>query len=479
MDNDNQDYELDTSISYDVSEADSSVASEDTEDTEHHSNVTMTFKHRSSNSPNDVRSYDTCTSTDNMDMDMDNTYENGDNFLPRLGDPLPIVKEGKILVEETRRDRNGHGHGHGNGHGIGHGHGLEREEDAVRAFQEYQQEEAEFAKEMNTTKIAFSAYRSAVLHLVHHQKYKNNSGSTSGSTSTSNGNDNNNSNSNSEKEEGFLENDDENGGGDENGEDKEEDANLRMTILEENAKRMVEIKAKACFQAVDIANEFMERSFERKKGRGALFSELLNVSQSSGDGDAVEEMVQSLDPVNDDAKDMNVADVDVDVVDVDAVEGTIPVPAEAVSTETANTIASAPKQKPKVEVIATQSKPTPKPVQVQMQMQVQAKKKNPPKPKVKEKWKPQKFVRRKKSTKHPDCILATLPVFQYQKDSKEDWNNAKKQMESSEHIPASYGTSSWIGNMIHWRIQRRQYKINSFEKCACPDCSKGLNDMST
>lgn len=428
-DNDNQDYELD-SISYDVSEADS-VASEDTEDTDQHSNVTMTFKHRShinSNSPNDVRSYS------------NNSFENGgdlgdmNNFLPRLGDPLPIVKEGKIL-EETRCDRNGHGHGHGHD-------GME--ENADRAFEEYQQEEADFAKEMNTTKIAFSAYRSAVLHLVHHQKYK--------------------------KEEGFLES---NGGNDENNGDKEEDANLRMTILEENAKRMVEIKAKACFQAVDIANEFMERSFERKKGRGALFSELLNASQSStegegdGDGDAAEEMVRSLEPVNDDAEDVNVGDVDV-------VEETIPAPAEAASTETANAIANgnAPEEMPKVEVKVTQPKLTPKPVQVQ------AKKKNPPKPKVKEVWKPQKFVRRKKNIKHADCILATLPVFQYKKNSKED--DAKKQMEESgDDIPASYGTSSWIRNMIHWRIQRRQYNINSFEKCACPDCSKGLNDVST
>lgn len=431
-DNDNQDYELD-SISYDVSEADS-VASEDTEDTDQHSNVTMTFKHRShinSNSPNDVRSYSN-SSFENHGGDLGDM----NNFLPRLGDPLPIVKEGKIL-EETRCDRNGHGHGHRNGHD-----GME--ENADRAFEEYQQEEADFAKEMNTTKIAFSAYRSAVLHLVHHQKYK--------------------------KEEGFLES---NGGNDENNGDKEEDANLRMTILEENAKRMVEIKAKACFQAVDIANEFMERSFERKKGRGALFSELLNASQSStegegdGDGDAAEEMVRSLEPVNDDAEDVNVGDVDV-------VEETIPAPAEAASTETANAIANgnAPEEMPKVEVKVTQPKLTPKPVQVQ------AKKKNPPKPKVKEVWKPQKFVRRKKNIKHADCILATLPVFQYKKNSKED--DAKKQMEESgDDIPASYGTSSWIRNMIHWRIQRRQYNINSFEKCACPDCSKGLNDVST
>ena len=430
-DNDNQDYELDSIFSYDVSEADS-VTSEDTEDTNQHSNVTMTFKnpsHINSNSPNDVRSYENGGDGDLGDMN---------NCLPRLGDPLPIVKEGKIL-EETRRDRNGHGNG-------GHGHdGMEGGAD--RAFQEYQQEEAEFAKEMNTTKIAFSAYRSAVLHLVHHQKYKNNASNSD-------------SNSSEEKEEGLLESN----GGNDGDQDQEEDANLRMTILEENAKRMVEVKAKACFQAVDIANEFMERSFERKKGRGALFSELLNASQSSieddgdGDGDAVEEMVQSLEPVND---------------DVDVAEETITATEEGASTETSNaiSIANAPQEKPMVEVKATQPKPKPKPIQVQ------AKKKNPPKPRVKEVWKPQKFVRRKKNTKHPDCILATLPVFQYQKDSKED--EAKKQMESGEDIPASYGTSSWIGNMIHWRIQRREYKVNTFEKCACPDCSKGLNDIST
>lgn len=418
---DDQDLITTESISYDLSEA-SSVTSTDTEDTDLRSNVTkMQFT-----SPNDGPSYDDDV-MNNINMNMNMNHQ--DNCIPRLGDPLPIVTEGKILQEEYFEESNEY-------------------DGAVKAYQKYEKEEAEFATEMNTTKIAFSAYRNAVLHLIHHQNYvKRKKEEADGVEIMGDAGDN------------------DGDAGDEGGDDitqglimeeDEEDANLRMTILEEAAKRMVEIKAKACFLAVPIAKDFMERGSDRQTGRTALFQELLNTSHGNDnydddDDDDIrndignDEIVQSLiEPSRD--------------LDVVKMEGAADNDAEN-DNEVALTV-----EMPKIELEEIDSSEVKKVAEPKTKKQPS-----------KDDKKAQTFVKRRKSTRHVDCIRAKLPKFKYRIDvtEEEDQNESE-----DKETPASYGTTSWIGKMIKWRSQRKTYKSNSFEKCGCPDCFKELKGMA-
>jgi hypothetical protein len=411
---DDQDLITTESISYDLSEA-SSVTSTDTEDTDLRSNVTkMQFT-----SPNDGPSYDDDV-MNNINMNMNMNHQ--DNCIPRLGDPLPIVTEGKILQEEYFEESNEY-------------------DGAVKAYQKYEKEEAEFATEMNTTKIAFSAYRNAVLHLIHHQNYvKRKKEEADGVEIMGDAGDN------------------DGDAGDEGGDDitqglimeeDEEDANLRMTILEE-------IKAKACFLAVPIAKDFMERGSDRQTGRTALFQELLNTSHGNDnydddDDDDIrndignDEIVQSLiEPSRD--------------LDVVKMEGAADNDAEN-DNEVALTV-----EMPKIELEEIESSEVKKVAEPKTKKQPS-----------KDDKKAQTFVKRRKSTRHVDCIRAKLPKFKYRIDvtEEEDQNESE-----DKETPASYGTTSWIGKMIKWRSQRKTYKSNSFEKCGCPDCFKELKGMA-
>jgi hypothetical protein len=239
-------------------------------------------------------------------------------------------------------------------------------------------------------------------------------------------------------------------------EEDEEDANLRMTILEEAAKRMVEIKAKACFLAVPIAKDFMERGSDRQTGRTALFQELLNTSHGNDnnnhhDDDEIrndignDEIVQSLiEPSRD--------------LDVAKMEGAADNDAEN-ENEVALTV-----EMPKIELEEIESSEVKKVAEPKTKKQPS-----------KDDKKAQTFVKRRKSTRHVDCIRAKLPKFKYRIDvtEEEDQNESE-----DKETPASYGTTSWIGKMIKWRSQRKTYKSNSFEKCGCPDCFKELKGMA-
>jgi hypothetical protein len=45
-------------------------------------------------------------------------------------------------------------------------------DNSLDSYEEYEKDQDQFNREMNRTKIAFAAYRNAVLHLIHNQNYK-------------------------------------------------------------------------------------------------------------------------------------------------------------------------------------------------------------------------------------------------------------------------------------------------------------------
>jgi hypothetical protein len=167
--------------SYDLSEASSDNISTGSQDTDRHSNVTIStnnYNNSTRNSTISARGEEAMHTSSNNGVDFyhhqPQQQHQGDYFVQEekdvypsllfsrgggggggMSNPLPVVKEGRILRDE-----------------------LGQEQDFVVGGGEYgvsmmnscsEEEEQEFTREMNTTKIAFSAYRNAVLHLVHHQ----------------------------------------------------------------------------------------------------------------------------------------------------------------------------------------------------------------------------------------------------------------------------------------------------------------------
>lgn len=370
--------------SYDLSEASSDIST-GSQDTDRHSNVTITTTTTNNNSSsNNSRNHNNVYQRDEGDFFI---QEEKDVYPTLLfsrggmgGDPLPVVKEDKILrdIEDQEDDF------------------VEQSFDMV-AVNSTEEEEQEFTREMNTTKIAFSAYRNAVLHLVHHQPSRK---SAAAAADADGGREEKSTGDAGEQSVSSVA-------------DTEVDANHRMTILEEMAKRLVETKAKACFEAVEVANEFMERRMERMRGRNALFVELLNAK------------VKSQNSVNN----------------------------KVGTRHGANSIHARKEGEKKVSTSAERSS--------------------------------QNFVRIRKFTRHPQCILATLPPFQFQpsrSNNDQQHHNSRSNNNDDDddaETPASYGTTSWISDMVRWRKQRQIHKIYCFKKCGCPDCSLRLKEIQS
>ena len=379
--------------SNDLSES-SSVASFDSQETDFTDQTDQTdlisnVSKKVDRSPSDVRS-----------------FPGHNDAIPHLDDPLPIVDEGRVLKEE-----------------------LMTEEDSVPldSYAQYDEEE-NFTKEMNTTKIAFSAYRNTVLHLVHHQPSP--SAKKSGEVN--------------KEEKGDV-------GPSSPGRDSFEDnANQRMKALESVAKEIVETKAKACFEAVDVANEFVDRRLARegaRAGRSALFEELLQPKESSTTPQMSMSEEEHIIPENNDDAHVNKID--------EVNENTAPKKEEPLKTSTNI-------DKPKVtKVVKLVNK------------KVKTGDNNNNNNSSNNNAQRLAYVKRRKSTKHPDCILETLPKFKFRPETEDD-ENVKN---DDEENPAIYGTSSWIGNMVKWRMQRKTYKIYSYQKCGCPDCRKELEKV--
>mmetsp|Transcript_8061 Transcript_8061/g.15182 ORF Transcript_8061/g.15182 Transcript_8061/m.15182 type:complete len:415 (-) Transcript_8061:4-1248(-) len=401
--------------SYDLSEASSDNISTGSQDTDRHSNVTIATTSSRNHNCNISR---TKEETMHASLMNDLTYQQEQedfviqeekdvypNFMFSMGggvmgDPLPVVKEGKVLKDEM---------------------GQEEEEEegfvgdyGIAVMNSSQVEEQEFTREMNTTKIAFSAYRNAVLHLIHHQPSRK-SGAVFSPTARGNG-----------EEKSTGENGEQSGVAFDDTE--EEDANHRMTLLEEMAKRMVETKAKSCFEAVEVANEFMERRMERRRGTNALFQELLcvNIDRPRRSVKKEEACVEKRNNKAVETRHAGMKGTEKRTVDGNKITTIVSQPCED-------------------------------------------------------------FVPIRRTIKHPQCILATLPPFQFQKTRSN--NNQQHQSREKDCVnddndddkssPASYGTTSWISDMIKWRRQRQIHNIYCLEKCGCPDCSTRLKEIQS
>ncbi len=369
---------LNSGSSHDLSEA-SSVVSFDSQETDFtdHTDIISNVSKKLDYSPTEVRAFP----------------HHGNDMIPHVEDPLPVVREDKVLTEESL---------------------LEVDSaDIAESLAHYEQDEHDFNKEMNTTKIAFAAYRNAVLHLVHHQ----NNGKGNGEVN---------------KEEK----------GQDGREISEDNANQRMKLLEEDAKFLVETKAKACFEAVDVANEFMEMREARDGARNSLFQELLKSNDTRN--------VQTSLAEQNEKTAQNAA----------TVKNNVAVPEVKKEASTITSI------KPKSKIVA---KPTQKPALSTIN---QTKKKKVNKSDNNDTQRTA-YVRLRKSTKHSDCMLHTFPKFQFIPETKEEVKN------EDDETPATYGTTKWIGGMISWRIQRKAYQTNAYKKCGCPDCQKQLQSLAS
>eukprot|EP00553_Chaetoceros_curvisetus_P011910 CAMPEP_0204641352 /NCGR_PEP_ID=MMETSP0717-20131115/51084_1 /ASSEMBLY_ACC=CAM_ASM_000666 /TAXON_ID=230516 /ORGANISM="Chaetoceros curvisetus" /LENGTH=358 /DNA_ID=CAMNT_0051662009 /DNA_START=57 /DNA_END=1130 /DNA_ORIENTATION=- len=356
--------DLSTAFSDDGASYLSEGASVDSEDTNLVSNVTKKEHYGNGyghDSPTDVRYLE------ENDMGMMGGSAHGE--------PLPIVQEGMVLNEEMYHMDSATSH-------------MNNMQMQMDSYAQYEKEEDTFAREMNTTKIAFSAYRNAVLHLVQHQHKPKSS-------------------NNANKKDDDDDSDEENDGGDK-ASGSEPNANERMKLLENTAKTLVETKAKACFDAVAVANEFMTRREERMSGeRNSLFQELLSKKT----------------PKN---KPMDIS------AELPVKETAVPKAVVTDNPPAVQTSNSSPKP------ATSKPKPTKQktPTLPQTTAQKKVKKKTTA---TQEPAKSIKFVPCKKSSRHPDCILSTLPKFQY--DNRVAADDDRRP--DDEPTPARYRTTQW------------------------------------
>jgi len=312
--------------------------------------------------------------------------------IPRLGDPLPVVSEGSTLPDDPNTSPAG-------------------DASLLPSASTLEEETHEFHRDMNTTKVAFAAYRKAVLHLVHHQDRK---------SSTLRDNE-------------------------------------RMSLVEESAKDYVEYKAQTFHEAVDVAIDFRERGMERKKQRRALGLDLMNGKTEVEDNilsglallkqlkeeKAKKERIQKGLKEEKDRRDRNTS---------------------CASTTT--------KTKPSQEA---KSRPASKPSRINPKEKVNTpKSKSKPKPPLppKPKRTTQETIGvpcRKTPPRHPSCIKHTLPKYQYTHEEKDTTSENKEN-----GAPMTYRTTAWIGSLVKWRKLREEHLEKTLRTCGCPDCQGEL-----
>ena len=387
------------------------------------------------NSPTDVRSYrhpneriyednDDDVGEEEYDEDLGGGF---DSRLSRLGD-LPIVREGSTLSGEVDNMILTNGGGFGSSE-YDDDDDSEYDKEVRNQYIEYQREQEELQKEMNLSKIAFAAFRGAVLHLVHNQ-------ASFGKIQRRN---------RDEKKELDGE---EVGSGESMNQSKsydtdadtvntEEDANQRMTILEEMAKEIIETKARACFDAVLVVKEFEERREERRMRQRLLVGGFASLGSQEN---VLSELRKKKKDVSEKA----------------SLEESPKVEKETSITKEM----SESKRSVKKPIV---SKPTPCAMKKDV---IPVKKVTAPSGPL--------VPLKKKSTRHVDCVKSALPKFSFQKDTHEDDNSSNNNNGSTS---ASYGTTKWITNMVQWKIQRRKYEISTCRKCGCPDCLKDLQSL--
>lgn len=228
---------------------------------------------------------------------------------------------------------------------------------SIYSYKDHNLEQDKFHREMNRTKIAFAAYRNAVLHLIQNQNYKHENDIHGTQILLP--------------------------------QQEEKNADERMATLETLAKHMVETKAKATFDAVLVANEFIERRAAKKE-----LSRLLTTS----------------------------------------IESKVPYGGQGGILET-------PVKKNRKETDGNDQTP--------------------------------QYVKLKRLGRHPDCIISNLPKHELQMDSKDDLEQSKDEKD----ISSKFSTTRWIGRLVTWKRQRKQFQRSWCEQCSCPDCRNDLQRL--
>lgn len=369
------------------------------------------------NSPNDVRSY--------RHQNERLYYEEEEmGISERLGN-LPIVREGSVLSEEED-----------NMILMNEGIDYSKSEDlsdyddgAHGQFFEYELEQEELRKEINLTKIAFAAYRGAVLHLVHNQglagrgkriidekkeqlDVKDISDDEFGSIINQ-----------SESNDSYMSCD---------SVDTEGDANRRMTILEETAKNIVETKAKACFDAVLVAKEFEIRRAARRHRQLMLVGGLSGLASKDDTLSELRNMMKKREEEKTAQQFLKSETVENSKTNYDTKVIASKTPTKSNSVKTNETEKKTASVGPIVRL-------------------------------------------KKKPSRHADCIKATLPRFQFEHESDEHDSPEDRSSPKS----AQYGTTSWIKKMVQWRIQKTYHQQALLSKCNCLTCLEELKIFET
>jgi hypothetical protein len=427
-------------------------------------------------SPTDVTSF-RHSKQHNIDnsFEMDEEEHEYNSSLARLGD-LPIVREGSILDDQDDNQilMNDESYDDTDDDIVEGDEDFDADEDMMRThYMEYEQEQEDLRREMNINKIAFASYRGAVLHLVHNQvSFPQKNTKKSEKSDDANEIAQNDPIKEVEKEEKSIDGESvdnvhecgisfsqSKSFDDTSTVNTEDEANERMTLLEELAKEIIETKARACFEALDIALEFEERRAEKRQRQRMLIGGLAGVG---GQDNMLAELRKIKNRAalksgksniethgQEDQKDQNVDD-------------------------NKKTIGA---NNSKVEIKSTKAATVGLPGQIISNTTKQSSKANHVQ-KLRKKTVPSgPIVRlRKKSLRHADCRKAALPKFQFEKDSDEN-DDASDNINANGESPASYGTTSWIKNMVKWRIQRNQHLETTLTNCGCPDCSSELKDI--
>ncbi len=412
------------------------------------------------NSPTDVRSYrDRVRDRDiTMEEEEEQYYEedNFNNSLSMLGDPLPIVREGSVLDDDAEGYAGAESNGYHNRSQRGGGDSDDDDDDGdgevTEEFLEYQREQEEFRREMNRTKIAFASYRGAVLHLVHNQE-----SFTRKSSNLTNSSANENSDESEDNQDDYSEYGSMNQNQDDNDTiNTQDEANERMTRLEETAREIVETKAKACFEAVEVVKQFEVMREEKRQRRRMLLGGLAGVGGQDNVLAELRKMKRK--------KAEGGSSTSTNSTGSSSSSGSGSSASKTTDVDT--------KDEVKVTRKANNSVKKPEP----------QKKKNPPKAnnnsleRTENKPSPTGPIVRlkKKPTRHPDCIKVTLPKFTFQREEDEQDGG---QDNNGSFTPARYRTTKWIKNMVKWRIEKRKHDEAALTKCGCSDCLAELKCM--
>lgn len=314
--------------------------------------------------------------------------------------------------------------------------------------EEEEEEERKLKKEMNTTKVAFLAYRMAVLHLVHNQSPSSTQRIRSTSSNTSDKSDN-------DDDDGTTTTTTTNDADESNDEERQKeiekkDAEDRIERMEEAARNIIETKAKTFHHAISTAQEWRKR----RDARDSKYHHVLQMQRSSNSDQLFflqREVKMSLQKG---AKEyQSRRDLEKIKRTENEVQQESRMESEEEKTSTHQTTSSS-----STPIMKQKSKST---THIKSCNESSQQSSSPY-------YVPYKTI---KKSRHADCILSTLPPFEYKPlHNKEDSIEKNDNEEKEPCTPIKYETFTWIQETSRWRRLRRQYMMDTRQTCGCPDC---------